>query len=101
MGDAVNRIADPEVRYLAGLGATLRGDYANIEQDRCRRFSHPGIDVLMVNGKIDRLTGHLDAPESAMQTVLTLIAGGSAAAVPPVNAALQEEDRGYCATEAT
>ena len=53
-----------------------------------------GIGVLIVNGKIDRLTGRVDALESMMQTVLTLIAGrpgtfpaqpsgGSAAARPP------------------
>ncbi len=34
-----------------------------------------GIGVLVVNGKIDRLTGRVDALESTMQTVLTLIAG--------------------------
>ena len=34
MDDAVNRIDDPEVRYLASLGQTLRGDYVNVEQDR-------------------------------------------------------------------
>ena len=34
-----------------------------------------GIGVLIVNGKIDRLTGRVDALESTMQTVLTLIAG--------------------------
>lgn len=34
-----------------------------------------GIGVLIVNGKIDRLTGRVDAIESTMQTVLTLIAG--------------------------
>ena len=53
-----------------------------------------GIGVLIVNGKIDRLTGRVDALESTMQTVLTLIAGrpgtfpaqpsgGSAAGRPP------------------
>ena len=53
-----------------------------------------GIGVLIVNGKIDRLTGRVDALESTMQTFLTLIAGrpgtfpaqpsgGSAAARPP------------------
>ena len=53
-----------------------------------------GIGVLIVNGKIDRLTGRVDALESTMQTVPTLIAGrpgtfpaqpsgGSAAAHPP------------------
>ena len=53
-----------------------------------------GIGVLIVNGKIDRLTGRVDALESTMQTVLTLIAGrpgtfpaqpsgGGAAARPP------------------
>ena len=36
-----------------------------------------GIGVLVVNGKIDRLTGRVDALESTMQTVLTLIAGRS------------------------
>ena len=39
-----------------------------------------GIGVLIVNGKIDRLTGRVDALESTMQTVLTLIAGRPAAA---------------------
>jgi len=34
-----------------------------------------GIGVLIVNGKIDRLTGRVDALESTMQTVLMLIAG--------------------------
>ena len=34
-----------------------------------------GIGVLIVNGKIDRLTGRVDALESTLQTVLTLIAG--------------------------
>ena len=42
-----------------------------------------GIGVLIVNGKIDRLTGRVDALESTMQTVLTLIAGRPAAAAPP------------------
>ena len=43
-----------------------------------------GIGVLIVNGKIDRLTGRVDALESTMQTVLTLIAGraGTTAAQP-------------------
>lgn len=43
-----------------------------------------GIGVLIVNGKIDRLTGRVDALESTMQTVLTLIAGrpGPAPAQP-------------------
>lgn len=43
-----------------------------------------GIGVLIVNGKIDRLTGRVDALESTMQTVLTLIAGraGAVAAQP-------------------
>lgn len=43
-----------------------------------------GIGVLVVNGKIDRLTGRVDALESTMQTVLTLIAGrpGPAPAQP-------------------
>ena len=41
-----------------------------------------GFGVLIVNGKIDRLTGRVDAIESTMQTVLTLIAGRPAAAVP-------------------
>lgn len=34
-----------------------------------------GIGVLIFNGKIDRLTGRVDALESTMQIVLTLIAG--------------------------
>ena len=40
--------------------------------------------MLIVNGKIDRLTGRVDAIESTMQTVLTLIAGrpGPAPAQP-------------------
>lgn len=42
-----------------------------------------GIGVLIVNGKIDRLTGRVDALESTMQTVLTLIAGRPAAAPSP------------------
>ena len=43
-----------------------------------------GIGVLIVNGKINRLTGRVDALESTMQTVLTLIAGqAGAVAVQP------------------
>ena len=42
-----------------------------------------GIGVLVVNGKIDRLTGRVDALESTMQTVLTLIAGRPAGAPTP------------------
>ena len=38
--------------------------------------------MLIVNGKIDRLTGRVDALEPTMQTVLTPIAGQSAAAPP-------------------
>ena len=34
MDHPVNRIEDPEVRWLASLGATLREDYVNVEQDR-------------------------------------------------------------------
>ena len=34
-----------------------------------------GIGVLIVNSKIDRLTGRVDAHESTMQTVHTPIAG--------------------------
>ena len=42
-----------------------------------------GIGVLIVNGKLDRLTGRVAALESTMQTVLTLIAGRPAAAPSP------------------
>ncbi len=42
-----------------------------------------GIGVLIFNGKIDRLAGRVDALESTMQAVLTLIAGRPAAAPSP------------------
>ena len=42
-----------------------------------------GIGVLVIDGKIDRLTGRVDALESTMQTVLTLIARRPATPAQP------------------